>query len=126
LIEYARLEAECSKPGPDGVPQRDTWEAAAARGNVQAQRKLDSAELPDCLAYLWGWFLELYGRSGAGMAGLLPLSYTEVDAWARLTGNDPNPLEVEALMLLDAVMRTDKRPDPEPVPVEAWPRKRNG
>jgi len=30
-----------------------------------------------------------------------PLSYSEIKAWSDLTASDPNPDEVETLMLLD-------------------------
>lgn len=43
------------------------------------------------------------------MGGLAPLSHAEVGAWARLMDVEPEPHEVEALMILDAAIR---EPDP--------------
>jgi len=62
------------------------------------------------LRYLWEWVRALHGRSGVGPAGLAPLSYETVAAWARLSGERPRPFEVEALMDLDAVLLS---PGPE-------------
>lgn len=40
------------------------------------------------------------------MAGVNPLSYAEIMAWSELTGADPRPHEVAALIEIDAVLRT--------------------
>ena len=37
------------------------------------------------------------------MGGISPLTYTEVEAWARLTHRTPTAYEVEGLMTLDDV-----------------------
>ncbi len=39
------------------------------------------------------------------MSGVAPLTYGTIADWARLTGTEPEGYEVEALLLLDAVMR---------------------
>lgn len=51
---------------------------------------------------LAGWFGELASaRTSSGFGGN-PISYSEVKAWAELTGRKPSPLEVNALRRLDA------------------------
>lgn len=62
----------------------------------------DGPPLPECGRYLLQWLYELHGRSGVSMNGLAPLSYPVIAEWARLTGRDPQPHEVEALIRLDA------------------------
>lgn len=89
----------------NGAPRRVHLERAAANGRQQALEALEGPEIPDAVAYLYDWALELHGRSGIGMEGVSPLSYVTVVTWAQLTGRDPQPDEVEALMLLDAVLR---------------------
>lgn len=60
-------------------------------------------DIPAALAHLWEWFCELSGaRSGNG-GGPNPISYSEVMAWALLTGRAPAPQDVRAIMALDAV-----------------------
>ncbi len=95
------------------------------------QAKLDSAPFPDSVAYLWEWVVALHGRSGVGMGGAAPLSYSTVEAWAKLTGHRPLPYEVEALMVLDAAMMSkgdvatsDEADEPEQVVTPAWPAKK--
>ena len=51
----------------------------------------------------------LYGRSGLGMAGVAPVSYTTIRHFALLMDIDPiEPYEVEALVILDAAFRVDE------------------
>jgi len=47
--------------------------------------------IPERLVYLWQWFRELRK----------PLSYTEIEAWARLTQRRPERWEIDALFRLD-------------------------
>lgn len=57
---------------------------------------------PPPMAYVWHWFRELHGRRQYGMTAQ-PLTYSEVDAWARLRSTAPTPDEVATLMALDDV-----------------------
>ena len=119
-MAYARHHAECSKRAPDGSTMREHWEAS---GSAVARAKLEAPEFPEDLAYLWDWTLELHGRSGVSMAGLNPLTYQTLDAWARLLERDPMPHEVEALILLDSALRpVEDKPEAEEVKeTPAWP-----
>lgn len=83
---------------------RDQLEASAAKGNKHAIAKLEGPDRPECLDYLFGWLYELHGRSGVGMNGFAPLSYSTIDSWAKLTGNRPTQLDVQALIELDSVL----------------------
>jgi hypothetical protein len=47
---------------------------------------------------------ELHGRSGVGMSGPAPLSYSTIADWSRLKGVVILPEEIDALLLLDSVM----------------------
>lgn len=59
-------------------------------------------DIPAALSHIWEWFCELSAtRSGNG-AGPNPISYSEVMAWALLTGRAPSPRDVRAIMELDA------------------------
>jgi len=104
LVEYARWEAEMRRKAGDGAEARAHLEASARKGNPDAIAKLSGPGFPEEMEYLWRWALELHGRSGAGMAGAAPLAFSTVMDWARLTGNDPDPLEVEALIAVDAAL----------------------
>lgn len=86
----------------------------AARGHtagaVKARAQLDVPECPDSLDYLLGWARTLHGRSGLGMNGPSPLSFATIADWSRLTGTAVEPYEVDALLLLDAIMLSPELP----------------
>ena len=76
--------------------------------------ELEGPEPPDAMLYLLEWAYALCGRSGTSMEGLAPLSYGSIEAWARLMDIHILPLEVTALISLDAVIRKPERDEPEP------------
>jgi len=88
------------------VPARAHLERAAANGDLWARAELQGPACPEVVAYLVPWAYELVGRSGMGMNGLAPLRYSEIEAWSRLTGRVLVPMEVEALIRLDRVLRS--------------------
>ncbi|MBY0431698.1 MAG: hypothetical protein K2Q10_10910 [Rhodospirillales bacterium] len=58
-------------------------------------------DLPPQVEHLWSWYAELEsGRGGSGF-GPQPLSYADIDAWARLMSVRPSPWEVLALRRID-------------------------
>ena len=58
---------------------------------------------PPEMQYLVDWAEDLYARSGIGMGAIAPVSHREIDAWRRLMDiGYLDPLEVEALRILDA------------------------
>lgn len=108
VAHHARLDVQT-----DGFPVRAHMERrllriAAQHGEahpdtIRAQRALDGPPVPDPVAYLLRWSYEVYGRSGVGMDGFAPLSFTTIRDWAVLTGRAIEPHEVQALLLLDAI-----------------------
>jgi hypothetical protein len=67
-------------------------------------KQLEPVEIPYCVTYLWEWFNEVSGgRNYAGMGQPLPISYTELKAWAELTGTEPTIWEISALKAIDRV-----------------------
>lgn len=102
-MEFARLQFALSVPEGDAGTRRDHIEAAARSGSAAAQAELDEAAAadPGASRYLWDWFLELHSARGSTGFGPAALSYSEIEAWARLTGRRPSALEVFALKGLD-------------------------
>lgn len=67
------------------------------------QEKYD-LELPEHLAYLWGWFGELNSKRTAGMT-IDPITWTEIQAWARMLHRRPLQWELRAISGIDAALR---------------------
>lgn len=83
-------------------------------GRMPAQLA-DAPELPDGLLYLWGWFMRLCAARGSSGFGPNPLSYAELDAFARLMGVTLQPWEVDTLRDLDVeFMRSVAQAKPQP------------
>lgn len=99
----ARMRQPADKEGK--VSTRTALQAAARRGVASARTLLADPPFPESLDYLWGWWLELERSRTYGMHGPDPLTYQQIDAWARLTEQRPAPHEVAALLALDLVAR---------------------
>lgn len=87
-------------------------------------------DAPEWMDYLVEWARELHGRSGHGSASLLPVSESELRAFAENRGVTLHPLEIEALIALDAVLRHPEEAvkaelaPTAPVRASAWPAKK--
>ena len=51
-------------------------------------------DFPEELGHLWVWFIDLFKPDNG-------ITYTEIKAWSELTGNEPNPYEIEVLKKLE-------------------------
>lgn len=59
--------------------------------------------MPVPLVHVWQWFGELSRGRTCGMA-TNPITWSDLDAWARLTGVRPTPLELELIYALDEAL----------------------
>lgn len=105
IAHEARLKLKVNPKDPNSRTHAQEWAALAARGITSAIEALKEPSYPPYLQYLRDWSARLFGRSGTSMDGVAPLSDIAICAWRQNTGNQPTPLEIEALMLLDAVRR---------------------
>ncbi|PKN71192.1 MAG: hypothetical protein CVU54_01865 [Deltaproteobacteria bacterium HGW-Deltaproteobacteria-12] len=63
--------------------------------------QLAPLEVADCLLYLWHWFCDLSNGRQYGEFGPMPLSFSEIRAWANLTKIEPEAWEVDVIKQLD-------------------------
>lgn len=133
MLAYVRHEARLNARQVDGSTLRATLEEKARRKQLtpNGEATLYGPVFPDALSYLYQWFSELSRTRGASMAGIAPITYQDVAAWAGLTDNRPLPHEVDAIMALDAEWRISMTPDEEkpaetdaPKVERAWPAKK--
>lgn len=71
------------------------WLHATPEGEKEPRQVTEPEwPLPDCgaFSYLASWFVELR----------LTFGYTDMRAWSELTGVEPNPIEVDLLMIMSA------------------------
>lgn len=69
---------------------------------VKPQDLINPAELPSFLIPLWQDFLNLNLTRQAGMS-INPITYTEIDAYSRLTNTKFSKFEVLVIKQLDAL-----------------------
>lgn len=55
--------------------------------------------MPQIVEHIWRWFWSLSAKRHSGPESI---SFAEIDAWALLTGETPNPNEVQMLMSMDS------------------------
>lgn len=63
---------------------------------------LVSPEVDDSVIYVWNWFIELNSQRTSNGFGANPITFVDIQAWARLTHREPTPWEVKTLRRLDA------------------------
>lgn len=64
---------------------------------------IDNPAPPSDAAHIWEWFWELNpGRPMGAMGDPGALTYSEIDAWARLTLAAPEAWEIAAIRAMDA------------------------
>lgn len=78
---------------------------ALARRTGRRPTLLDVPPLPPETEHLWSWFITLHPSRPPDR----PLSFPEIDAWARLTGETPAPWEVAALRAVDRAWLDEMR-----------------
>lgn len=93
--------------------QRKHLEFAASRGNKAAIAALEGPECPDSLRYLLALARALHGRSGVGMNGLAPLTYTTIYHYSRLMRMTLDTEDVEAVILIDGILLFPGDPEKE-------------
>lgn len=88
----------------DGATEREHQESAAAQW-AKLGKKPKAADtpdpsppLPDQIAYLWFWFLEILGGLDSGGMGVATVSWSNLKAWVDLTGNELEPWEISAVI----------------------------
>ncbi|MFO0271361.1 MAG: hypothetical protein ACK53W_12605 [Gemmatimonadota bacterium] len=63
--------------------------------------ELDMPPIPDCIAHVWEWWVDIASSRGSTGFGPAAITYSEIAAWAALTGADPTPFEVQALRAIE-------------------------
>lgn len=61
---------------------------------------------PDAGISVWDAWLDLHDARQPGMSGPGPLTFSEIDAYIRLTGNRLRSWQVEAIRSMDRVFRS--------------------
>jgi hypothetical protein len=100
LLAFAAHQFNLDAPRPGGT-LRQHYETAAVH-SVSAQLELDGeVELPAQAEHVWAWYGELAAARGSNGWGPNPVTWADLGAWQRLTGAQPDPVELSWLLRLD-------------------------
>lgn len=97
----ARRYFKLHKPIKDR--EQSTWDALEQIYQQTGIRKPDLDNppvIPPAVTHVWAWFFELNRARQSGM-GLNPLSWGEIDAYCRLTGQRMQRWELNLLAIFD-------------------------
>lgn len=72
---------------------------------AELEAELAIPPMPDELGYIWNAFLRLNARRSVGFA-LEPITFLEIEAFVRLTGQRLQPWEVRILEEIDLLFRS--------------------
>jgi hypothetical protein len=86
----------------DGATTREHLESIEKRTG-QRPKELDEAEIPLEAAHVWAWFCDLHSARSSSGFGPNPISYSEIAAWGKLTGERVRRHEVKLLRQLDTL-----------------------
>lgn len=89
-------------PGKDGCTARQHLERIWEQTGRKPALLEDEPPLHPAVEHIWSWFNRLSGTRGGGF-GPAPITFQEIDAWARLTDSRPTPWEIEQLLRLDQI-----------------------
>lgn len=90
----------------EGSTQREhlmsEWRQDGYNPDLMPQ-ELDTIDPPDCLLYLWNYFLDMGSRRQSNGYHDMPLPHAEVVAWERRRGVHLLPFENDLIDKLDAL-----------------------
>lgn len=100
LCEAVSLTVELNTPGEDGQTRLDHLIQVE---NATGQSHVPEIDIPFAGIHLWEWFWVLSNsRGSSGFGGASPLSFSEIEAWARVCRVEPHPWEIDVLKAMDA------------------------
>jgi len=100
LVEFAKKEFKLSSKDKNGDSLRDTLEKVKLYEGI-IHEDLIPIEVHPTVMYLWSYFLQLNNSRQSGMS-VNALSYSEIDAWQRLTNTTISPFELSVIKALDS------------------------
>jgi hypothetical protein len=99
LVAHCEYHFKLDRPRKDGSTLRNHLQSAQR----QSGRDLfaDEPRCPAAFRHLTQWFNELHCARGSSGFGPNPIQYVDIAAWAALTGREPSPEEVAAIVRID-------------------------
>lgn len=100
MVAFAKPQFELNARQQDGASLRDHLNVAFNATGIKPEQ-LDVPELPESVAYIWGWFCDLNRTRTSNGYGANCLTYTEIKDWMYVTDIHLEPFELRAIMAID-------------------------
>ena len=78
--------------------------------------ELQGPLLPECAAYVWGWYGELANTAAGTGMGPPAITHAQIESWARLRGLALLGYEIDWLFALDACRQAEYDAREKPTP----------
>jgi len=101
LVEFATADFTLSVKQDDGHTLRDHLVNAWKQSGIMPDELRTAPRLPELTGHLWGYYLRLHRRRQNYGWGHVPLTYLEVEAWARLNKVTLDHWELDAILEID-------------------------
>lgn len=112
-MAFARHQFELSQPQEDGTPLLAHLQAAwRATGKAPAMLT-EAPPLPEGLESLWRAFLELHDSRGSTGWGAARITFVDIDAWQRVTGERIDTRELNLIRKADNLWLAEFAPKPK-------------
>lgn len=105
--EFAVAQFELTAPAEDGVPVIEHLRAVEERTGITPKALLDAPPCPEGCEELWRMFNELHACRGSNGFGPNRITYTDIDAFQRVTGTRLKGWELEAIRRADRAYLTE-------------------
>lgn len=102
FVAFASHQFELAEPQEDGTTLADHLEAFKAKNGRDHPMLSDAPRLPDSCSLLWSQFLELHSCRGSTMAGVARISFTDLDAFQRVSSVKFDAWEIDAIRRADS------------------------
>ena len=99
-----RAQTALYAPQPDGSTLAEFGASIQEQTGSWPEDIPEPPDIPPALEHLWAWFWQLRTANPSAGFGPAPLSFGEMDAWQRVTGNRLEPWHVDTLLAMDAAL----------------------
>jgi hypothetical protein len=103
LIDFARFEFSLNARQSDGRSLRKHLEEYEEMTGLTHPKMQDRPVLPRDAVPTWRAFQSLSHRRSYGMGGPMPITWLDLDAYQRVTGESLRPWQIGAIEHLDGV-----------------------
>lgn len=107
MILFASTGFKLDRKRKDGSTLREIAHSVLKQTKRWPATIPEERMLPEASSYLWDWYKDLARGRGSSGFGLSPLSWSDIDAWCRLTGVTLERWELEVLKRIDSAEQAE-------------------